>query len=431
MLAVYHEKMVSSARRIGGAEMRLLLSAAVQAAFALCVCPDMPMKLIFAGLSLLLLPICGRSADAEKAKTEPQVHSASVVLNAPDGTGDGWDTCTPAEVGLNSAVLGDMLQKIVSGSYKNIHGVLLVKDGKLVVEEYFAGTNGDGKEQVFKRASLHTLQSITKSVNSILVGIAIDQHLISNVDQKISSFFPDEADLFKDEEKNAITLKHCLSMSTGLEWTESGVPYTDPRNDAYGLNRSKDKSPVRYVFERPVAIPAGERFAYHSGISITLGEVVRTVAGMPVTEFAERHLFGPLGIKDYHWGKLPTGATHTGGGLWLRPRDMAKMGFLYLNGGRWKDKQIVSEDWVRESTKQQVPYFGYGYQWWLRTFRLRDHLTSGYTAQGLGGQFILVLPELKMVAVFTGWNMGALTEQPFDMLQRYMLPAADPVQTRQ
>ncbi|GEP46301.1 6-aminohexanoate-dimer hydrolase [Brevifollis gellanilyticus] len=336
---------------------------------------------------------------------------------------DGWENASPGSLGLKTAPLEEMLQKLKDGTYKNIHSVLLVKKGKLVLDEYFRGTNAEGNSQEFGPDTLHTVQSCTKSVTSILIGIAIDQKLIRGVDEPISTFFPKEAELFKDDKKAAILLKHCLSMSAGLSWNESGIPYTDPRNDAMGLNKSRD--PVRYVFERSVTGAAGEEFLYHSGISISLGEALHHAAGMDVDLFAEKHLFGPLGITRFRWPKTPSGAVHTGGGLWLRPRDMAKLGQLFLNKGRWGDQQIVSEAWVRESTKQQVPYRGYGYQWWVRNFRTRDHLIEGFAAQGLGGQFIIVLPDLETVAVFTGWNVGALTEQPFDMLQRYIIPAVD------
>jgi CubicO group peptidase (beta-lactamase class C family) len=369
---------------------------------------------------LVALGVCIFSFVTARAGDAPVDQKRESTSEKSDGD---WDTGTPAEVGLRAAPLNEMIRRIKDGTYKNIHSALVVRHGKLALEEYFAGTNAEGKDQVFGRDTLHSLQSCTKSVNSILIGIAIDQHLMPGVEEKISTFFPKYADLFTDPGKGGIRLKDCLSMTSGLAWTESGIPYTDPRNDAYGVNRSPD--PVRYVFERPVEAPAGERFLYHTGISIMLGEMLHQASGQYANEFAERNLFGPLGITRYRWGKLPDGTIHTGGGLWMRPLDMAKIGLLYLNGGRWKERQIVSENWVRDSVKQQAPYRGYGYQWWLRTFRTRDRAIDAFAAQGLGGQFIFVVPDLKMVAVFTGWNQGALTEQPLDMMQRYVVPAAD------
>jgi CubicO group peptidase (beta-lactamase class C family) len=153
---------------------------------------------------------------------------------------------------------------------------------------------------------------------------------------------------------------------------------------------------------------------------------------MGTDEFAKRYLFGPLGITKYYWWKFPDGAVETGSGLALRPRDMAKIGYLFLNGGRWQGKQIVSEQWVADSTKNYVDARqfrswldadGYGYQWWLRSFHINGQTISSYHAAGMGGQFIFVFPGLKMVAVFTGWGENELGKQPFDMVRRYILPA--------
>ena len=160
--------------------------------------------------------------------------------------------------------------------------------------------------------------------------------------------------------------------------------------------------------------------------------MVHRRSGMRTDEFAERYLFGPLGITNYYWWKFPDGAVEAGSGLVLRPRDMAKIGSLYLNGGRWQGKQIVSEQWVADSTTnyvdaRQFPSWhkddGYGYQWWLRSFKINGQIIPSYHAPGMGGQFIFVFPSLQTVAVFTGWNNNELGWQPFDMLQRYILPA--------
>lgn len=249
--------------------------------------------------------------------------------------------------------------------------------------------------------------------------------IVSDVEAKVSALFPEYSDIFTNPEKDAIRLKHLLTMTAGLSWDESTFPYTDARNDHVAMNRSDD--PVRYVFERQFVASPGTKFAYSSGISIALGEVVHKVSGLRADRFAEQNLFKPLGISDYLWLKYPNGVVQTGGGLYLRPRDMAKIGYLFLNGGRWQGKQIVSERWIRESTTQQAPDREYGYQWWLGRLRAGDRTVVTYGAQGRGGQFILVLPELQIVAVFTGWNDGnGLGEQPFDMLQRFVLPAALP-----
>ena len=346
----------------------------------------------------------------------------------PPQINDGWKTDHIKSVELKTERIENLLAQIRDGTYKNIHSILIVKSGRLAVEEYFPGQEEDGQHQVYQRDVRHGIHSATKSVTAILVGIAIDQQRIAGVEGKVSALFPEYSDLLANTEKDAICLKHLLSMTAGLSWDEWTLPYSDIRNDHVAMNRSAD--PVRYVFERPLVAPPGTKFNYSSGITIALGEVVHKATGLRVDEFAEQNLFKPLGISDYRWLKYPNGVVQTGGGLYMRPRDMAKIGYLYLSGGRWQGKQIVSESWIRESTTQQAPDRDYGYGWWLGRLHAGDRAVVTYGAQGRGGQFILVLPELQMVAVFTGWNDGnGLGEQPFDMLQRFVIPAALPTTT--
>jgi CubicO group peptidase (beta-lactamase class C family) len=349
----------------------------------------------------------------------------------PAKTNDGWETASLSSVNIDAGLIKELFERIGDNSYKNIHSVLLVKDGKLVVEEYFQGQDSKGQYQTFTRDTLHEMHSATKSVNSILIGIAIDQHSIRGVDEKISTFFPEYSDIFTNKEKDVICLKDLLSMTAGLSWDEWNYPDTDSRNDLVMMASKADF--FRYVLEKPIATTPGAKFVYNSGVSLMLGEIIYKVSGLRADKFAERHLFSPLGITNYSWGKAPNGVVNTLGGLALRPRDMAKIGQLLLNGGRWQGKQIVSEKWVKESTKQQIgasqlpTWFladGYGYQWWRGSFHVRGQTVESYSARGRGGQFIMVFPTLQMVAVFTGWNDNELLGQPLDMLQRYILPAA-------
>lgn len=348
----------------------------------------------------------------------------------PEKTNDGWEVASLASQNIAGEPIKELIERVYDNSYKNIHSVLLVKNGKLVVEEYFPGRDSNGKYREFQRDTLHETCSITKSVNSILIGLAIDQHLIRRVDEKISALLPAYSDVFADRKKDEICLKHLLTMTAGLSWDEWTYPYSDPRNDHAVMDGSKD--PVRFVLERPLVTKPGEQFVYNSGASVVLGEIVRQVSGLKADNFAGRHLFGPLQITKYYWSNYPTGFVRAGGGLALRPRDMVKIGYLFLSGGRWQGKQIVSEEWVKESIKNRVdpkqfPDWhkddGYGYQWWLRSFKVGDRMIFSYHAPGLGGQFIFVVPDLQLVAVFTGWNETELALQPFEMLERYILPA--------
>jgi len=240
--------------------------------------------------------------------------------------------------------------------------------------------------------------------------------------EPVFSFFPQYADLRTDE-KDKITLDHFLMMSAGLQYDEWSYPYTDSRNDHVRMNRSSD--PIRFVLNLPVEAAPGTKFVYNSGLSITLGGVVEKASGLRIDEFVETHLFAPLGISEYYWWHYPNGTFQAGGGLYMLPRDMAKFGLLYLNGGAWDGDQIISKEWVEKSTKVHISvdsYWNYGYQWWLRTYRANSREFASYPARGWGGQYIFVFPALDMVVVFTGGNYS--TPEPVDeILTRFILPA--------
>jgi len=349
----------------------------------------------------------------------------------PEKLSDGWETASLSSVNVAAEPLKELIERITSGGYKSIRSVLIIKNNKLVLEEYFPREEGDRRAQAFQRVSPHEQTSATKSVTSILIGIAIDQGLIRGVDEKVSKFFPEYAQVFSEAGKEEIRLKDLLTMTAGLSWDEWTIPYSDPRNDHIQMLRNED--PIRYVLELPVVAPPGTKFAYSSGSSITLGHIIHSASGMPVDKYAERFLFGPLGISDFYWAKYPGEIVQTGGGLFLRPRDMAKIGYLFLNDGRWQGKQIVSKKWIRESTKNhvdagQIPKAahadGYGYQWWLSSLPIGDRRVESYSARGRGGQFILIAPEEQMVVVITSATDDSLTFQPLDMIQQYVLPAA-------
>lgn len=356
----------------------------------------------------------------------------------PEKLEDGWETASLSDEKLEPGLIKDLFNRINDNTYKNISSVVIVKNGKLVIEEYYPREDalGERRSRALKRVSPKQLYSATKSVTSILIGIAIERGLIRNVDEKVSTFFPQYADVFAENKKADIRLKDLLSMSAGMSWDEWTYPYADPRNDALKTLLSPD--PIRYILERPMVATPGKQFAYNTGISILLGEIIHKASGSRADKFAERYLFMPLGITDFYWTKLPGEMVETGGGLFLRPRDEAKLGYMFLNGGRWNGTQIVSEAWIKDSTKNQagsmqLPAWvqaadGYGYQWWLGSLKVATEDVEFYGARGRAGQFILVFPHQHLVTVFTGLNDNILMNQPFDMLQRYILPATLPRQ---
>jgi CubicO group peptidase (beta-lactamase class C family) len=344
-------------------------------------------------------------------------------------TGDGWQTASPAQVGLDARKLDRAAARIRDGTYPDVHGLLVVKDGKLVFEEYFSGYTwnyaGDqfrGDLVEFDRERRHNLASVTKSFTSALIGLAIDHGHIRSVDDAVFTYFPAYAHIL-DGAKSRMTLEHLLTMQSGLEWNEMELPYDDERNDLIRLFLVPD--PIEYILAKPLVAQPGTVWYYNGGNTNLLGEVIRQATGQRMDAFAAEYLFAPLGITDYEWDHINAETIHASGNLQLRPRDMAKFGVLYLNGGEWNGQPIVSQTWVEASTQLHAKPRGgggYGYQWWLRTYDFGSEEVMTFFAAGWGGQRISVFPSLDMVVVSTGGNYVA--EDPVDeIITRFILPA--------
>jgi CubicO group peptidase (beta-lactamase class C family) len=347
----------------------------------------------------------------------------------PEQTEDGWQTASLDAVGINENKIDEAIDRIHDDTYQNIHSILIVKDGKLVFEEYFSGykwayddERHRGEWCDFGIDTPHNLASVTKSVTSALVGIAMDRGFICGVDEKAFPFFPGYSDL-SDERKAKITLEHLLTMTSGLEWNEMELPYSNTDNDLVQLFLVSD--PIAYILAKPAVSEPGEAWYYNGGGTNILGEVIREATGLRMDEFAEKYLFAPLGITDYEWDHINPDMIHASGNLKLRPRDMAKLGYLFLNGGVWQGEQIVSQEWVEESTKKHTLTLwadGYGYQWWLKTYPSGTTSVDSFYAAGWGGQRLMVFPSLDIVVVFTGGNY--VEEEPVDeIISRYIVPA--------
>lgn len=348
------------------------------------------------------------------------------TYSIPEKLNDGWECSGLSDAGINNQKIFELITKITKGDYKDTHSLLIVKDGKLALEEYFAAEGkivGPFVNQVF-RDRVHMLASVTKSMNSTLIGIAREQGYLGNLSAPAFELFPEYSDLIKDG-KEQIQLKHLLTMSAGFHWNELVISYSNPRNDAMVMHWNNDL--IRYCLEKAIVKPPGEKFVYHSGLSTILGEILKRSVGIRGDKFAEKHLFEPLGISTYKWSISHDNLLNTGGGLALRPRDMAKFGQLYLNGGMWNGKQIVPNDWVKESIQPHIKTTSgtYGYQWWLRSFRINDRQIDSFYAIGNAGQFIFVFPDLEMVIVSTAQNYDqGWSKDFFEMISNYILPAA-------
>jgi CubicO group peptidase (beta-lactamase class C family) len=335
----------------------------------------------------------------------------SYVYEVPPATGDGWRTVSAEEVGLSIPALSSLVDDIRDGQYGMVHSVLIVKDGRLVFETYFPGYAYDWRGEAFRgewtefdRDVLHNVHSVTKSITSTLVGIAIEQGFIPDVDARVFSFFPEYAHL-ADERKPTITVQHLLTMTSGLEWNENDVPPGDMSNDVAQLFVVPD--PIEYVLAKPAVAEPGSQFYYHSGGVNVLGALLQVATGMSVDAFARVQLFAPLGITEWEWRRINAEFVFTSGDLRLRPRDVAKLGFLFLSYGRWEGQRIVGPGWVHAAALfwsyafQDEDWPGYGYLWWHRIYRSDGQAVPTFQAVGWGGQRCIVIPSEHMVVVVT------------------------------
>ncbi|HEY7574199.1 MAG TPA: serine hydrolase, partial [Thermoanaerobaculia bacterium] len=208
-----------------------------------------------------------------------------------------------------------------------------------------------------------------------------------------------------DPRRDRMTLRDVLTMTTGIRWDEESTEYTDPANNCAVMEGKDDW--VRYVLEQPMAAEPGKTFVYNSGATQLLSYLIWKATGRPADDYAREHLFGPLGI-EFYWKRTPMGLADTEGGLYLTPRDLAKIGYLYLKDGVWDGKRILPQDWARTSTQPLVATndepFRYGYQWWTLPGAGRRS-PEAFAARGYGGQLLIVVRELDLIAVFTGWNI--------------------------
>ncbi len=322
----------------------------------------------------------------------------------------------PDQEGLSAGGLEALAHAVrTDARLKNIDSMLIVRNGRLILEEYFNG---------YKRESLHTIQSVTKSFTSALIGIAVNEGALKSVDQRVLSFFPDSLTRDVDSRKAAMTIRDILTMRTGTDYAE-GYPGS-PHDTLNSLRRGWDT----FYLDRPMIANPGERFQYDSGGVILLSSILKNSIGVHADVYAARKLFPLLEIRSYRWYRNADGHPHTGGGLFLRPMDMAKLGLLYLQDGKWNGVQVVPEAWVKESVTRQVSFkdasgfeTGYGYLWWILKPDPRD--PSGqpvYAAYGYMGQYVFVVPAYRMVVVFTGSAKDAAMDYPKVLLYEEILP---------
>ena len=311
---------------------------------------------------------------------------------------DNWKISTPEAQGVDSRKLLEMFEDIKAKGGSGLHSILIVKNGYLITESYLPP---------YHKETLHNVKSASKSILSALVGIALREKYVRSLDQKVSEFYPEYVN---DPLKRKITLRHLLTMTAGLAWNydqETASPVSPDNLETWKVVPMRDTP--------------GEKFEYNTMLAHMMSAVLTKASGKSTKEFADSFLFKPLGIYDVQWSKDDKGIYLGGAELFLRPRDMAKFGLLYLNKGVWSGQQIVPREWVEESTSPQLSIgpdlhypmaIKYGYWWWIPA--------QGFQARGYNGQYIIIRPDLKMVVAVTSENQGAI----FHYLDPYIFQAA-------
>ena len=301
----------------------------------------------------------------------------------------GWSTAHPEDVGMDPAALQRFVD-FTTGGWFTTRGMMVIRRGVIVAESYGAG---------FHRDSRHESYSVAKSFTSAVTGIAIDQGFLSGVDEKVARFYPRWQSLPAGDCRRDIELRHLMLLTSGLQWEENWIN-PDSFNDARVMFDTPDK--VGYVLDKPCVKPPGTAFTYSTGDPALLSGVIAAATGMTAEDFARKNLFGPIGICGIQWNKDAAGQTITAFGLQGTVREFAKFGYLFLRKGQWEDQQILSRTWVEQTTSpadEPGARPDYSYLWHLGDYNQDGERRNYFYAEGVYGQYIVVLPDEDIVLV--------------------------------
>jgi CubicO group peptidase (beta-lactamase class C family) len=365
-------------------------------------------------IGLLLSLLCGCAAQppqpAVSQVTPPTLPTASGTFPVVDyWPTQAWRSAAPEAQGMDPQLLEQARQAATQPDLASLQSLLIIRHGYIVSETYYQGQTA---------ATRHELYSVTKSFTGTLVGIAANQGWL-DIHQPVLATFPERQFDAVDARKQSMTVENLLTMTAGLDWVESDSSYTQ-------LYRSSDW--VRYMLNLPVAADPGSVFLYNSGASHVLSAVVNAAVrphDLDTFTFAKQVLFTPLGI-DPQWDRDSQSIPIGGWGLQLTPRDMAKLGFLYLHAGIWDGKQLVPAAWVKTATQKHAPTLpgdlGYGYQWWVYPLKGDYARYPAYAALGRFGQTIFVVPDLDLIIVTTAAQLNN-HDAIFKLIDTYIVPA--------
>jgi CubicO group peptidase (beta-lactamase class C family) len=344
----------------------------------------------------------------------------------------------PENLGLDERVLAALDADLSNGKYGNTDSMLIIRNGKIAYDRSYPHDYDEIYREharrmsalnphefggpynyfnpwwhpFYRRGELHTMQSVTKTVTSVAIGIAVTRGQFPSIDTPVLHYFSDRKVANVDDRKRRITIRHLLTMTSGLDWNED-LPYNDPGNSCSVMEALEDW--VSYTINRPMSGEPGVHFKYNSGATMLLAHIFQRATGQDLEEYTAKHLFAPLGIIKYFWKRAPLGLPDAEGGLYLERHDLAKIAYLFQKNGAWDGKPIVNAAWVKNSLAPSVAVptaagaksgsgVKYGFKWWLYPYGNDDsHLAFG--GSGFGGQRSLVIPEYDLVLVFTGWNI--------------------------
>ena len=380
----------------------------------------------------LLLAACGGGGGSTPPVDTPPV--PQYAYTTPNDIGDGWTVSSLADEGLQESLIVTMMQRVVSEQFEGIDSIVIAHNNKLVLHEQMPRdldqfdawvNNTDGWR--------HVLHSTSKSFTSALVGIAIDQGYIASTDVSFYGLFNYGAYDNWDPRKAEMTLEDALTMRLGVEWDEWSLPYTNPNNDLVFLeNNNTDWA--KALLDRRITSDPGTTFAYNTAATIAIGQAVENATGIPLADFADQYLFYPMQITTAAWWRSPTGLPVGGSGLFLRGRDMAKFGQLYIDEGVWQGQQLISPEWIVDSVVRRVDISSwatyseaYGFQWWLDDLDHKAQPVETWVTAGYGGQYIFCVPSLDLVVAFTGHNYenGPGVTNLYTMMEQYVLASID------
>lgn len=369
---------------------------------------------------ILILALCAAAA-------------TSLVRGQATFPGRTWPTTDPKTAGINVAVLDSIDSEIKDGRYGYVDRFLVIRRGAIAYDKSYRHDYDKIYHDsavvssplnphhltgpynyyhpwwhpTYRRGDLHTLQSVTKTVTSVVIGTAVTRGEFPSLDTKVLSFFDSTKVKNIDDRKRRMTLRHILTMTGGFDWNEN-LPYVDPNNAAVNMEASYDW--VQFTIDRPMAREPGTQFNYSSGESELLAYIFWKATGADIEEYAARHLFAPLGIERWFWKRTPMGIVDTEGGLYLEARDLARIWYLFLRNGAWNGTQVLSSEWVKQSVTPAIRVAtvpnapSYGLKWWLYQNPM-DTTRFVWSGSGFGGQLPMAVPELDLVIVFNGWNI--------------------------